>query len=92
MHMAPIHPDRPIDESARPEGCFCARALVQRVRWGTGLTQDAFARTFRLDADALCEIEAGRTLPDTALLAYLQVIEWRPEAVLDALDQDNKPV
>ncbi len=92
MHMAPIHPDRPIDESARPEGSFCARALVQRVRWGTGLTQDAFARTFRLDADALCEVEAGRMLPDAALLAYLQVIEWRPEAVLDALDQEGRSI
>ena len=92
MSLPLIHPDLPIDAGARPEGSICARALVQRVRWGTGLNQEAFARTFRLDAGALCEIEAGRALPDAALLAYLQVIEWRPEAVLDALDQVGRPV
>ena len=92
MGLPLIHPDLPIDATASPEGAFCARATVQRVRWGTGLTQEAFARTFRLDADSLCEIEAGRALPDAALLAYLQVIEWRPEAVLDALDQENRPI
>lgn len=92
MSMPLIHPDLPIDADARPEGSICARALVQRVRWGTGLNQESFARIFRLDAVALCEIEAGRALPDAALLAYLQVIEWRPEAVLDALDQTNRPI
>jgi DNA-binding transcriptional regulator YiaG len=92
MGLPLIHPDLPIDAAARPEGSLCARALVQRVRWGTGLTQEAFARTFRLDVEALTEIEAGRALPDATLLAYLQVIEWRPEAVLDALDQPTTPI
>ncbi|MBX3480206.1 MAG: hypothetical protein KF842_07390 [Caulobacter sp.] len=85
-----LHPDLPIDAAAPPRDSLCARALVQRVRWGTGLSQDAFARTFGLDVEALCEIEAGRALPDTALLAYLRVIEWRPEAVLDALDPHGR--
>jgi len=92
MGLPLIHPDLPIDATAAPDGALCARAMVQRVRWGTGLTQEAFARTFRLDAESLCEIEAGRALPDAALLAYLQVIEWRPEAVLDALDHENRPI
>jgi putative transcriptional regulator len=92
MGLPLIHPDLPIDPAARPEGALCARAMVQRVRWSTGLTQEAFARTFHLDAESLCEVEAGRALPGAALLAYLQVIEWRPEAVLDALDQQNRPI
>ncbi|HYE46658.1 MAG TPA: hypothetical protein VEA44_12900 [Caulobacter sp.] len=92
MGLPLVQFDPPIDPAAAPDGALCARAMVQRVRWGTGLTQEAFARTFRLDAESLCEIEAGRALPDAALLAYLQVIEWRPEAVLDALDRPSTPI
>jgi hypothetical protein len=86
-----IHPDLPIDPEAPPGDSFCARALVQRVRWGAGLSQDAFAATFCLDADHLCEVEAGRAIPDAAMLAYLRVIEWSPEAVLDALSRPTHP-
>ena len=91
MGLPLVHLDPPIDSAAAPDGAVCARAMVQRVRWGTGLTQEAFARTFRLDAEVIAQIEAGRALPDAALLAYLQVIEWRPEAVLDALDRREPP-
>ncbi|MBI1407338.1 MAG: hypothetical protein GC145_14585 [Caulobacter sp.] len=84
-----LHPDLPIDAAAPPRDSVCARALVQRVRWGTGLSQDAFARTFGLDSETLSEVEAGRTVPDAALLAYLRVIEWSPSAVLDALSRSD---
>jgi putative transcriptional regulator len=89
MTLPMIHPDLPLDDAAPPGDALCARALVQRVRWGTGLSQDAFARTFRIDPDALCEMEAGRSRPDLALRAYLKVIEHAPTAVLEALGDED---
>lgn len=92
MSLPQIHPDIPLDAAASPPDSVCARALVQRVRWGTGLSQDAFARTFSLDPDRLGEVESGRTAPDAALLAYLRVIEWSPSAVLDALSRPEHSI
>ncbi len=85
MTLPHLHPDLPLDESAPPSDATCARAVVQRVRWATGLSQDRFAQRFEIDAAALEALEAGRTLPDSAMLAYLKVIERAPETVLEAL-------
>lgn len=84
------HPDLPADPSAAAADALCARAVIQRVRWGTGLSQSDFARTFGIDPDTLEAMEAGRERPDSALLSYLTVIEWAPEAVLDALDRSAR--
>jgi putative transcriptional regulator len=62
------------------------RALVQRVRWHTGLSQAAFALTFGIDPEHLREVEGGEADPDPALAAYLKVIDQAPELVLQALD------
>jgi putative transcriptional regulator len=62
-----------------------ARALVQRVRWHTGLSQSAFAAAFGIDPDRLRELERGGAEPDPVLQAYLRVIDRAPETVRQAL-------
>lgn len=58
---------------------------VQAVRAHTGLSQQRFAETYRINVARLRDLEQGRTRADSALLAYLTVIEGEPEAVLRAL-------
>ncbi|MDP1632598.1 MAG: hypothetical protein Q8L66_14375 [Caulobacter sp.] len=59
--------------------------LARRVRWHIGLSQQAFALTFRIDPDRLGWIERGEVEPDPALEAYLRVIDRDPGLVLAAL-------
>ena len=56
-------------------------ALVHRVRWHTGLTQAEFAEAYRIDPDLLRALERGQIPPDSALVAYLTVIDRAPEMV-----------
>ncbi len=58
---------------------------VQHVRQQTGLSQSRFAERFRIPVGTLRDWEQARSAPDAAALAYLQVIERDPEAVLRAL-------
>ena len=58
---------------------------VRRVRGRIGLSQAAFAKAFRINAARLRDLEQGRTRADSALLAYLTVIEKEPDAVRRAL-------
>jgi putative transcriptional regulator len=58
---------------------------VRRVRARTGLSQTRFAKTFRINVGRLRDLEQGRTKADSALLAYLAVIDREPEAVRRAL-------
>ncbi|WP_372425276.1 helix-turn-helix domain-containing protein [Salinarimonas chemoclinalis] len=85
--VAASDPDNPIrtrEEIAR----MVSATRVRRARERSGLSQDAFARQFRLDPARLAEIEAGRLLPDETFLAYLTVIEKEPEVVRRALARD----
>src|SRR5271154_3524669 len=59
--------------------------LVRQARQHSGLSQAAFARTYRINVARLRDLEQGRTQADSALLAYLTVIERDPEAVRRAL-------
>jgi putative transcriptional regulator len=77
--------DPAIDEAATPARARSARALIQAVRWRTGLSQADFARVFRIDLTLLEDLERGDARPDTALTAYLRVIDHAPETVLEAL-------
>jgi putative transcriptional regulator len=61
-----------------------ARA-VRVARKQTGLSQAAFAKTYRINVARLRDLEQGRTQADSALLAYLTVIEKDPESVRKAL-------
>ncbi len=85
MNLPQARPDLPADDAASPVQAVCARAEVQRVRWLTGLSQDAFARSFAIDPDALRDVEAGRARPNAAFRAYLKVIARDPGGVRRAV-------
>jgi putative transcriptional regulator len=59
---------------------------VRAVRAHTGLSQSAFARTFHINVGRLRDLEQGRSQPDSAMLAYLAVIDREPDAVRRALE------
>jgi putative transcriptional regulator len=73
----PLNPD----ELARVE----TARTVRRVRARTGLSQIRFAQAFRINIGRLRDLEQGRTMADSALLAYLKVIDREPESVKRAL-------
>jgi putative transcriptional regulator len=63
-----------------------AARIAKRARRNLSLTQRQFAERYRINYGRLRDIEQGRnTRPDTALIAYLTVIERDPEAVTRAL-------
>jgi putative transcriptional regulator len=74
------------DELARME----AARIVRSVRTHTGLSQARFAEIYRINVSRLRDLEQGRTQPDSALLAYLAVIDREPEAVKRALKQAER--
>ena len=77
--------DPAIDEAATPSHSRSARALVQAVRWRTGLSQAEFADAFHIDLTLLEDLERGDARPDAALTAYLRVIDHAPQVVRAAL-------
>ena len=56
------------------------------MRKKLGLSQEAFAKKFGFNVARIRDWEQGRSVPDGAIRAYLQVIRKNPEAVLAALD------
>jgi len=58
---------------------------VKKLRDRLGLTQEAFAATYRIPIGTLRDWEQGRKLPDAPARAYLTVIARNPEAVADLL-------
>ena len=58
---------------------------VRAVREKAGLSQADFAFRYGFNPRTLQEGEQGRSKPETAVLAYLKVIEKNPEGVLAAL-------
>lgn len=60
--------------------------IVRQARLRSGLSQAAFAKTYRINVARLRDLEQGRTQADSALLAYLTVIEREPETVRRALE------
>ena len=86
---AAADPDNPLlsaEELARLE----AARRVRAVRAHTGLSQARFARTYRINVARLRDLEQGRTRPDSALLAYLAVIDREPAAVERALGRRDR--
>jgi putative transcriptional regulator len=75
------NPPLTADEAARME----AASMVRRVRARTGLSQDRFAKRYHISVGRLRDLEQGRSKADSALLAYLAVIDREPEAVKRAL-------
>jgi putative transcriptional regulator len=63
---------------------------IQAVRARTGLSQPQFAERYHINVGRLRDLEQGRTQPDSALLAYLAVIEREPDAVARALREAER--
>ncbi len=64
---------------------IASSVLIHRVRWHTGLSQADFAAAYRIDPDHLRDLERGLVQADSALIAYLMVIDRAPEVVRAAL-------
>ena len=73
------------DVAADPLDGVASSVLIHRVRWHTGLSQTDFAATYRIDLDHLRDLEGGLARPDSALVAYLMVIDRAPDVVRAAL-------
>jgi putative transcriptional regulator len=71
--------------AAAPFDAVASSVLIHRVRWHTGLSQADFAAAYRIDPEQLRDLERGLVQPDSALLAYLTVIDRAPEVVRAAL-------
>ena len=72
-------------EEAQAFDAVASSALIHRVRWHTGLSQAEFASAYRIDPDHLRDLERGLVHPDSALVAYLTVIDRAPDVVRAAL-------
>lgn len=59
---------------------------VRRVRAKTGLSQEKFARAFRISVSTLRNWEQGRRRPEGPAAALLTAIDKRPREVLEALN------
>jgi putative transcriptional regulator len=60
---------------------------VKRLRERLGLTQEAFAATYRIPIGTLRDWEQRRKNPDATARAYITVIARNPEAVAELLRQ-----
>ncbi|MEJ2817527.1 MULTISPECIES: hypothetical protein [unclassified Caulobacter] len=87
MTRSQITADVAVDDQADPGHARSARALVQGVRWRSGLSQGEFARAFCIPLDLLAALELGQSRPDEALTAYLRVIDHAPDTVREALER-----
>lgn len=61
------------------------KRAVRLARAATGLSQNEFARQFRLNPSRLKNWEQGRFPPDEMALAYLEVIRRAPDMVRQVL-------
>ena len=77
----PDNPPLTAEELARID----AARRVRAVRVRSGLSQTEFARAFHINVGRLRDLEQGRTRADSALLAYLAVIDEAPDTVRRAL-------
>jgi putative transcriptional regulator len=80
------------DPDAAPIGFFEQPGFiripnVKKLRERLGLTQEAFAATYRIPIGTLRDWEQGRKLPDAPARAYLTVIARSPEAVATLLGE-----
>lgn len=82
---AKADPDNPPLTTAELARMAAARR-VQGVRAGTGLSQAAFAKAYRINLARLRDLEQGRTQADSALMAYLALIDHEPDLVRRTLE------
>lgn len=60
---------------------------VKAIRRAMKLTQDEFARIYRLPIGTVRDWEQRRTQPDSGSRLYLQMIEAEPETVLRIMNK-----
>ena len=77
-------PDNPPLTDDELERMVTAR-LVRRARRKTGLSQPKFASVYHFSVGRLRDLEQGRSRPDSAVMAYLTLIEQDPERVREQL-------
>ncbi|HLI21950.1 MAG TPA: helix-turn-helix domain-containing protein, partial [Stellaceae bacterium] len=58
---------------------------VVAIRAKTGLSQERFAKTFRISPHTLRNWEQGRRMPDGPALVLLQAIDREPRTVMRLL-------
>ncbi len=76
---------------AEPAAVFePAKVDVSEVRKKLGMTQTAFAQTFRLRVATVRDWEQGRRAPDQSARVLLNVIKHNPDAVLKALESEEE--
>jgi putative transcriptional regulator len=78
--------DFPVDQRAL-DRAHVARG-IRRLRIRLGLTQEGFAERYGIPVSAIRQYEIARTMPPTAVRAYLTVIEREPEIAARALHSD----
>ena len=66
-------PDNPPTSDASLERARKGR-FIRMTREGMGLTQEVFAKNFRLTLGRLRDLEQGRTEPDGVVMAYFALI------------------
>jgi len=74
----------PLTEDELARGGF--GRTVRRAREKLGLSQKEFAAQFAINLRRLQDWEQGRFAPDSAILAYLKVIEHEPDVVRRVLE------
>ena len=66
---------------------MAAARLAKAARDRSGLSQAQFAARYHINVSRLRDLERGRfRQPDSALVAYLSVIKFDPDAVLRAIE------
>ena len=78
-------PDNPPSTEAELSRGLLGRR-VRRARENLGLSQKQFATRYAINLRRLQDWEQGRFAPDSAMLAYLKVIEREPETVRRILE------
>ena len=81
---AAADPDAPLLTDEQLDRMASARA-VRLAREKTGLSQASFAERYKINVARLRDLEQGRFVADSAMLAYLRVIERNHRAVDKAL-------
>ncbi len=63
---------------------------VKTLRFSLGLSQEEFAKRYQIPLSALRDWEQGRTEPDQAARAYIEVIAHDPERVREILHEAQR--
>ncbi len=77
-------PDNPPSTDEELERGVLARN-IRLLRQSTGMSQEKFAAKFHIHVARLRDWEQGRHMPDSAMRAYLRVIQENQKAVEDTL-------